>query len=243
MKKKHIVNIHINKKKHIIYIYKKKKHIVYIKFKKNKLIFGIGIDLGIKEYAIIFNNKSNTFIHYPNIYKTSNKIKELLNKKKIYRDIYKYDEYNKNIHLNKINNKIDKLIIEYINKIIDSIINQNPNFVSVEDLNIKEMKDSNLNNPKIKNAKLLNNIIDSLHWDYFIHQLQVKCNKNNIDFIKVPQYYASSQICSNCGSKLISMKELDKRYYICNNCNTIIQRDENASININKEGCKILYKK
>ena len=31
------------------------------------------------------------------------------------------------------------------------------------------------------------------------------------------------------------MKELDKRYYICNNCNTIIQRDENANININKE--------
>ena len=72
-----------NKKLIKIYKRKKKKKLIWIiKIKKNKII--IGIDLGIKEYAITYNGINHK--HYPNF----NKSKDILRIRK---------------SINKINNK------------------------------------------------------------------------------------------------------------------------------------------
>ena len=206
MKKKHVVEIHRKlKKKHIVYIIRKKKII-------------IGIDLGIKEYAITFNGKE--FKHYKNFNKVDNELKrlrkQLVNK-------------NNNVSNKRFIDDIDKLIEENIENIINDILSDNNiKSIKIEDLNIKEMKESN--KLKLKNSKYINKMIDDCRWDLFRDILQKECNKKNINLILVPQYYPSSKLCNNCGNYLDI--RLEERTYICPYCGQVIDRDENASINI-----------
>src|SRR5574344_1274119 len=212
------------KKKKLIEIYKrkkKKKLIWIIKIKKDKII--IGIDLGIKEYAITYDGKCHK--HYPNFNKNKDII-YLNSRLKQLSKFFKTDKDNNDIA--KIEKKINKLIKKYLVNIINDIIKSKPKTIKIEDLNIKEMQEYNINN--YNNHKFLNKLIDDCHWDLFRHLLVDKCIKNNIDLVLVPQYYPSSKMCSSCGS--IKLLSLDDRTYICEECNLIIDRDENASINI-----------
>ena len=200
MKKKHVVEIHKKlKKKHIVYIIRKKKVI-------------IGIDLGIKEYAITFNGKE--FKHYKNFNKVDNELKRL-------RSELKYSRNNVS--------KIIELIEYHIKNIINDILSDNNiKSIKIEDLNINEMKESN--KLKLKNSKYINKMIDDCRWDLFRDILQKECNKKNINLILVPQYYPSSKLCNRCGNYLDI--KLEERTYICPYCGQVIDRDENASINI-----------
>ena len=88
------------------------------------------------------------------------------------------------------------------------------------------MKEYNIN----KGNKFLNKLIDDCHWDLFRELLEDKCIENDIELVLVPQYYPSSKICSHCGS--YTNISLDDRTYICDECGLLVDRDENASINI-----------
>ena len=196
MKKKHIIKIHRKlKKKHIVYIIRKKKVI-------------IGIDLGIKEYAITFNGKE--FKHYKNFNKVDNELKRL--RKQL-------------VNNNIINKRIKKNIKNIINDILSD---NNIKSIKMEDLNINEMKIFNINN--YQNSYKLNKMIDDCRWDLFKELLQKECDKRNINLILVPQYYPSSKLCNKCGNYLDI--KLEERTYICPYCGQVIDRDENASINI-----------
>ena len=200
MKKKHVVEIHKKlKKKHIVYIIRKKKVI-------------IGIDLGIKEYAITFNGKE--FKHYKNFNKVDNELIKL-------RSELKYNRNNVS--------KIIELIEYHIKNIINDILSDNNiKSIKIEDLNINEMKESN--KLKFKKYDYINKMIDQCRWDLFRDILQKECNKRNINLILVPQYYPSSKLCNRCGNYLDI--KLEERTYICPYCGQVIDRDENASINI-----------
>ena len=200
MKKKHVVEIHKKlKKKHIVYIIRKKKII-------------IGIDLGIKEYAITFNGKE--FKHYKNFNKVDNELIKL-------RSELKYNRNNVS--------KIIELIEYHIKNIINDILSDNNiKSIKIEDLNINEMKESN--KLKFKKYDYINKMIDQCRWDLFRDILQKECNKKNINLILVPQYYPSSKLCNRCGNYLDI--KLEERTYICPYCGQVIDRDENASINI-----------
>ena len=200
MKKKHVVEIHKKlKKKHIVYIIRKKKVI-------------IGIDLGIKEYAITFNGKE--FKHYKNFNKVDSELKRL-------RSELKYNRNNVS--------KIIELIEENIKNIINDILSDNNiKSIKIEDLNINEMKKYNEYN--YKNSSRINKMIDDCRWDLFKDILQKECIKRNINLILVPQYYPSSKLCNKCGNYLDI--KLEERTYICPYCGQVIDRDENASINI-----------
>ena len=212
MKKKQLVEIHKKlKKKHIVYIIRKKKVI-------------IGIDLGIKEYAITFNGKE--FKHYKNFNKVDNELKRL--RKQLLYDIDINDRRNYRTK-ELLNNKLIKLIEENIKNIINDILSDNNiKSIKIEDLNIKEMKESN--KLKLKNSKYINKMIDECRWDLFKELLQKECDKRNINLILVPQYYPSSKLCNKCGNYLDI--RLEERTYICPYCGQVIDRDENASINI-----------
>ena len=202
MKKKHVVEIHRKlKKKHIVYIIRKKKVI-------------IGIDLGIKEYAITFNGKE--FKHYKNFNKVDNELKRL--RKQL---------VNKN---NKIvENKINDILQNKIRNIINDILSDNNiKSIKIEDLNINEMK--KYNKLKFKDFNYINKMIDECRWDLFKDILQKECIKRNINLILVPQYYPSSKLCNRCGNYLDI--KLEERVYSCPYCGQVIDRDENASINI-----------
>ena len=86
------------------------------------------------------------------------------------------------------------------------------------------------NKINFRNYIQLNKMIDDCRWDIFKDILQKECIKRNINLILVPQYYPSSKLCNNCGNYLDI--RLEERTYICPYCGQVIDRDENASINI-----------
>lgn len=199
----------------------------------------IGVDLGIKDLAIVSN------IDKP--FKNINKSKEVkrLNKKlkRLQKQVSrKYDmlksgnTFKKGEKLSKTQNiiKIEKQIkivhkkiadirLNHIHQITNTIVKTKPCRVVVEDLNVKGM---------IKN-KHLSKAISEQCFNKFISILEYKCKWNGIEFVKADRFYPSSKICSCCGTIKKDLR-LKDRTYICTNpkCNLIIDRDKNASINL-----------
>ena len=59
-------------------------------------------------------------------------------------------------------------------------------------------------------------------------------------FIKINTYFASSQICSNCGYKNSDIKNLEIREYDCPECGQHYDRDINAATNILNQGLTLI---
>ena len=199
---------------------------------------GIGIDLGIKDLAIC----SDIDKPYKNINKTQ-KIRKLKKKKrrlqrKISRKYLinkKGDSYCKTSNiikaekkLLKLNHRLTDIRYNYLHQVTTEIINRKPKFIVLEDLNVKGM---------MKNKHLSEAVAEQCFYEFY-RQIEYKSSCNNIKFIIADRFYASSKICSCCGAVKNNLK-LSDRIYKCDNCNTIIDRDKNASINLYNYGKSI----
>ena len=111
-------------------------------------------------------------------------------------------------------------------------ITDNYDIIVCEKLNTKRM---------LQNNKLSKNISDA-SFSEIIRQLQYKCKYKNKLFYQIDPYYPSSQTCSVCSTIDNRYKNLNERVYHCLNCNNILDRDLNASINIMFEGLKLYMK-
>lgn len=118
---------------------------------------------------------------------------------------------------------------EIQHKLSSKIINENQVIIS-EDLNVKGM---------IKNPNLAKRITD-VAWSEFCKQLEYKAMWYGSLYHKISRWFASSQTCSNCGDINKELKLLSIRQWVCNNCGTIQQRDENAAKNILTQGLREL---
>ena len=194
---------------------------------------GIGIDLGLKDFAICSNK--NVF---KNIDKTS-KVKKVEKKlkreqRKLSRKYESLKIRNKKekgvatrqniqkqvVKIQKLHQRLVNIRTDYINKTISSIIKQKPSYITIEDLNIKGM---------MKN-KHLSKAVASQKFFEFRTKLTTKCKQNNIELRVVDRFYPSSKTCSNCGEIKKDLK-LSDRVYKCS-CGLTIDRDLNASINL-----------
>jgi putative transposase len=101
--------------------------------------------------------------------------------------------------------------------------------IILEDLNIKGM---------IKNHKLSKHISDA-SWSKFIELLIYKAEWNNKKIVKIDRFFPSSKTCNCCGY-INQNLDLSVREWTCPSCKTKLDRDLNASINILKEGYKII---
>ena len=199
---------------------------------------GIGIDLGIKDLAVC----SDIDKPYKNINKTQ-KIRKLKKKKrrlqrKISRKYLinkKGDSYCKTSNiikaekkLLKLNHRLTDIRHDYLHQITTEIINRKTKFIVLEDLNVKGM---------IKNKHLSEAVAEQCFYEFY-RQIEYKSSWNNIKFIIADRFYASSKICSCCGIIKKDLK-LSDRIYKCDKCNTLIDRDKNASINLMNYGKSI----
>ena len=195
---------------------------------------GLGIDLGIKEFAICSNGNK-----FKNINKTSTvkKIEKKLKReqRKLSRKYESLKIRNKNIKegratrqniqkqvvkVQRLHQRLANIRTDYINKTVFSIVKQKPSYITIEDLAVSNM---------MKN-KHLSKAISSQKFFEFKTKLMSKCKQNNIELRIVDRFYPSSKICSNCGEIKKDLK-LSDRVYKCS-CGFIIDRDLNASINL-----------
>ena len=142
----------------------------------------------------------------------------------------KSNNYRKQLRkVNKIQKQIANQRLDHLHKRSAEIANQY-DVVCVESLNMKAMSKKGFGNGK---AALDNG------YGLFLNMLEYKLADLGKYFVKVDPWFPSSQICHCCGKKHPEMKDLSIRTMRCD-CGLITGRDQNAAINIKKEGLRIL---
>ena len=186
----------------------------------------IGIDLGIKEFAITSDG-----VKYDN----PKYLKQSLDKlAKLQRSLSRKSRGSNNWNKTRIkvarqHEKIANQRKDFLQKLSTELIREN-DIICIEDLQIKEMMQDN-------KTDMRRNIGD-VSWYEFTRQLQYKADWYGRQILKVDKYFASSQTCSCCGKKFLITKDLGVRDWICPNCKSVLDRDINAAINILNEGLK-----
>ena len=189
---------------------------------------GIGIDLGLKDLAIVSNGKT-----YRNINKSAG-LKKL--EKQLIREqrslSRKYENLKKGestqraniqkqrLKVQKLHHKMDNIRTDYINKTIAEIVKTKPSYITIEDLNVKGM---------MKN-RCLSKAVASQKFYEFRARLKAKCDENGIELRVADRFYPSSKTCHHCGSVRKNLK-LSDRIYRCE-CGYVADRDLNAALNL-----------
>ena len=189
---------------------------------------GIGIDLGLKDFAIVSNGK---------IYKNINKsaklkklekqlIREQRSLSRRYENLKKGESIQKphiqkqRLKVQKLHHRIDNIRTDYINKTIAEIVKTKPSYITIEDLNVSGL---------MKN-KHLSKAVASQKFYEFRTKLQAKCNENGIELRVVDRWFPSSKICHCCKNIKKDLK-LSDRIFKCY-CGYIEDRDFNAALNL-----------
>lgn len=177
----------------------------------------IGIDLGLKHFIITSDGE---FIDNNKFY-----IKNQFKLRRLQRKFSKSKKGGKNreklrLKIAKLYQKITNQKQYFFHQVSNKLIRENQS-ISCETLKVENM---------IKNRKL-SKAIQDVSWSTFISILEYKCLWYNRELFKIPQYYASSKLCSNCGNKKDDLK-LSDRIYNCKSCGISLDRDLNASYNI-----------
>ena len=189
---------------------------------------GIGIDLGLKDFAIVSNGKT-----YKNINKSAKlkKLeKQLIQKQRSlsrkYENLKKGEFTQKaniqkqRLKVQKLHHRIDNNRTDYINKTIAEIVKTKPSYITIENLNVSGM---------MKNKHLSKAVASQKFYEFRI-KLQAKCNENGIELRVVDRWFPSSKTCHCCGAIKKDLK-LSDRIFKCD-CGYTEDRDFNAALNL-----------
>jgi putative transposase len=200
-----------------------------------------GIDVGLKKFAVlsdktVIENPRTLKKHLRVLRRESRKLSRMVNKetgeKTSYGKNIKKSSNNRNkqiVTVQKLHRKVRNIRRNFLHQTTHYIIDKYDGVV-LENLDIKELLQ--------KGSKAMNRSISDASWYEFTRQLAYKSIWNSKYFVVVDQYFASTQICSCCGS--IAHLSLKDRVYACSNCGAVLDRDYNASINLKNEGIRIL---
>lgn len=194
----------------------------------------IGIDLGVKDFAIMSNEVVKKNINKTlRVKKLEKKLKrEQVRLSRKYECLKKSNKTKKGeatrqnickqiVKVQRLHQRLANIRTDYINKCVSEIVKTKPSYVTIEDLNVKGM---------MKNRHLSKAVVQQKFYEFRV-KLTNKCKQNDIELRIVDRWYPSSKICSYCGTVKKDLK-LSDRFYVCNECGLVIDRDLQASINL-----------
>ena len=205
----------------------------------------IGIDLGVKNLAVVSNQNASRTKYYRNINKSA-KVRRLERNlrraqkkasRKLETNIESHDEKRRPIwkrplrecrNLQRLNQEIRSLHKKlmdirnnHLHQTTAEIVKAKPSQIVLEDLNVKGM---------MKNKHLSEAIAKQKFYE-FKRQIQYKAETYGIKVVLADRFYASSKTCSHCGHIKHDLK-LSARTYVCPICGANLDRDLNAAINL-----------
>ena len=193
----------------------------------------IGIDLGVKDFATI-NDDKGLYKKYKSL---SQKLIPLHNRINIYNKIMSRKNYGSNNYekartkLNRTYERINNIRKDFLHKLSTHITNKYK-YICIEDLKVSNM---------VRN-KNLSKYISQQGWRDFRTMLEYKAEKNDCKIIVADKWFPSSQICSCCGNILQGNDKikLSQRVYHCHECGNKIDRDYNAAVNLKLYGMRFV---
>jgi len=196
--------------------------------------FGIGIDLGIKDFAVCSDGRTFRNINksdrvrklekslkrqqrklsrkYESLKKISNNLKGVATRQNIQKQKLK---------VQRLHYRLECIRTDYINKVISNLVKTKPAWITLENLNISGM---------MKNRHLAKAIAQQKFFE-FRTKITAKCKEYGIELRFVDRFYPSSKTCHNCGCIKSDLK-LSDRVYTCSACGYTADRDFNASLNL-----------
>ena len=190
---------------------------------------GVGIDSGIKTLATVSDGtkvpNTKTFRRVRVLNKRLKRLQRKVSRKYLINKCNKHNKTKNIIKLEKriklIHRSLKNIRINHIRKFVSELIKKQPQYIAIEDLNVKGM---------MRNKHLAKDIANCSFYTIKEHLIR-KSKERNIIVRLVDRFYPSSKTCSNCGSYKKNLK-LSQRVYHCNSCQVKIDRDFNASLNI-----------
>lgn len=194
---------------------------------------GIGIDLGIKDFATVSDGEVFGNINKSKrIRKLERKLKreqrslsrKILKRKRGETATETRTNLDKNIlRVQKLHQRLSNIRLEYVKGVVNTLVKTKPEFITIENLNVKGM---------MKNRHLSKAIAHQMFY-MFKEYMICKCKQFGIELRQVDRFYPSSKTCSHCGAVKKDLK-LKDRTYVCPECGTEIDRDLNAAVNLKR---------
>lgn len=187
----------------------------------------IGLDLGLVDFVILSDGNK---IENPHFYeKSEEKLAKL--QRELSRKTIGSNRWNKvRIRVAKLQKHISNQRNDFLQKLTTEIVN-NFDVIGLEDLDVKSMKETD---NTIRNKR-----VGDVSWSEFRRMLTYKCEWYGKKLSVIDRYYPSSQICHCCGHR-DGKKSEDIRFWICSKCNSELDRDINAAINILNEALRLV---
>lgn len=190
---------------------------------------GVGVDLGIKNLATVSDGtlvpSIKTFRRVRILNKRLKRLQRKVSRKYLINKCNKHNKTKNIIKLERqiklIHRSIKNIRINHIRKFISDLVKKQPQYIAIEDLNVKGL---------MKNKHLAKDVANCSFYTIREHLIR-KATERHIAVRLVDRFYPSSKTCSNCGSYKRDLK-LSQRVYHCDNCQEKVDRDFNASLNI-----------
>lgn len=179
----------------------------------------VGIDLGIKDFAIL---SDGTKIENPKFLRTKEQRLKVLQKRLSRKQKGSNNRNKQRIKVAKLHEKISNERKDFLQKLTTKLVKESQfDTFCLENLNVSGM---------MRNHKLAKSIAE-VSWYQFIEMLKYKCEWYGKNLVQIGQFEPSTKTCSHCGYKNTELT-LKDREWICPVCNTYHDRDINAAINI-----------
>ena len=193
---------------------------------------GIGVDLGIKSFAVVSDGREFPNInHTRKVRKLEKKLKREQRRLSRKRESQKKNSKKGNdsskryqkqrLKVQKLHYRLDCIRKDYTRQTVAALVKAKPEFIAIEDLNVSGM----MKNRHLSKAVARQNFYgfrDFLTW---------KCKVHGVPLRVVDRWYPSSKTCHFCNTVKSDLK-LSDRSYVCEGCGKQIDRDLNAALNI-----------